>query len=312
MEWLKNNQLNYLLKRPFEKLSIPQNFQKTQNNFLSPYLYIGLQCNNNCVFCSEADEYMENLKPKTFKEIEKEIREVRKEYDFVNLMGREPTLRSDFLDILKLVQSLDFKQAGFTTNGRMLAYPEFAREVLGAGVNQIVISLVSANPKVHDRETRVAGSFNQTLSAIKNVIRFKSPETSLIVNIPLNKLNYSSLKPTLELLMDLGVKEINLLFVAPLSKRSRSRKIVMRMSELGKYVFEEIKPYFGKSDVKFLLVEFLPCSLSKEARGYFFPCLEKNPGKIRIPLCEKCSYRNQCDGVLEDYIRLYGKKEFKL
>ncbi len=312
IEWLKKNQLNYLLKRPFEKLSITQDHQKSSKNFISPYLYIGLQCNNNCVFCSEADEYMENLKPKTFKEVEKEIREVRKEYDFVNLMGREPTLRSDFLDILKLVKSLDFKQVGFTTNGRMLAYPEFTREVLGAGVNQIVISLASASPKVHDRVTRVAGSFNQTLSAIKNVIRFKSPETSLIVNIPLNKLNYSSLKSTLELLIDLGVKEINLLFVAPLSKRSRSRKIVMRMSELGKYVFETIKPYCGKSDVKFLLVEFLPCSLSKEARKYFFSCLEKNPGKVRIPLCEKCSYKNQCDGVLEDYIRLYGKEEFKL
>ena len=310
--WLKKNQLNYLIKRPFEKLSIPQDYQNDLEHPVSPYLYVGLQCNNNCIFCSEADEYMENLRPKTFEEIKKEMKKVRKGYDFVNLMGREPTLRSDFLDILELAQSLGFRQIGFTTNGRMLAYPEFAKEVLEAGVNQIVISLAGASAQIHDRETQAAGSFNQTLSAIKNVIRFKRPEVSLIVNIPLNRLNYRNLKPTLELLLNLGVKEINLLFIAPLSKRSRSKKIVMKMSQLGKYVFEATKPYSGKSGIKFLLVEFLPCSLPRKARNYFFPCLEKNPSKVRIPLCAGCSYRDQCDGVLEDYIRLYGKEEFKL
>jgi len=64
--------------------------------------------------------------------------------------------------------------------------------------------------------------------------------------------------------------------------------------------------------LKILLVEFLPCSLPKEARNYFFPCLEKNPNKVRIPVCRQCSYRNKCDGVLEDYINLYGTEEFRL
>lgn len=381
IKWLKEQQLNYLIKKPLpcfsencqslcQNLAIPQGcqacldlfqvekgkvyfcdgtegkvFKKYQNreelladfleskenkkskhyqkcyfrefkispvSSISPYLYIGYQCNNNCLYCSEADEYMDNLVPKSFDQIKEEIRKVRRKYDFVNFMGREPTLRKDFLKILKFTQGLNFQQVGFTTNGRMLAYPDFAKSVLETGVNQIVISLNGATPKIHQKLTQVAGSFNQTLAGIKNVMKFKNPEVSIIANLPLNKLNYFELKPAIDLVTGLGVKEINLLFIAPLSRRSRSKKIVMKMSKLGKYVFETIKPYLNNPNLKFLLVEFLPCSLPREAQNYFFPCLEKNPNKVRLPLCQNCSYREKCDGVLEDYLKLYGSQEFRL
>ncbi len=278
---------------------------------ISPYIYIGYNCNNNCVFCSEADEYLENLKLKTLDQIKKEIVQARGKYDIVNFMGREPTLRDDFIDILEFTAGLGFGQVGMTTNGRMFAYQKFARRVLKTGINQIGISLAGATPRTHDKITQVPGSFEQTLKGIMNIIAFKKPEMSLLINIPLARLNYFELDKMIGLLKNLGVKEINILFIAPLSKRSRSREIVMGMKELGGYVFKIIKLYLDGS-IKFLLVEFLPCSLPEEAQKYFFPCLEKNPEKVRIPLCEKCQYQKNCDGVLRSYIDLYGNKEFKL
>lgn len=279
---------------------------------VSPYIYIGYQCNNNCIFCSEADEYLEHLRVKDFEEIKKEILEVRKKYDFVNFMGREPTLRNDLFDILRFAANLNFKRVGVTTNGRMLSYPEFAKELLKTGVGQIGISLNGATAKVHDKLSQVPGSFKQTVKGISNISRLKNPGVSLLVNLPLNRLNYFQLKKMIDLLLGLKVEEINILFVAPLSKRSRTKKIVMKASELGKYVFETTKPYLNNPNLKILFVEFLPCSLPKEARNYFFPCLEKNPNKVRISLCEQCSYQDKCDGVLEDYINLYGTEEFRL
>jgi len=281
-------------------------------NNVSPYIYIGYECNNDCIFCSEADEYIKNLKKKSFKEIKKEILQARKYYDFISFMGREPTLRKDIFDILEFAVKLDFKQVGLTTNGRMLSYPAFAQSILRTGIKQIGISLSGATAKVHDAQTQVTGSFQQTIQGIKNVIRFKKPETSLLINFPLNRLNYFELNKMIELVINLGVKEINILFVAPLSKRSRTKKIVMKMSDLSKYVFSTIKAYLNRPDLKFLLVEFLPCTLSKEARSYFFPCLEKNSNKLRIPLCKNCQFQDKCDGILKDYINLYGIKEFKL
>lgn len=277
----------------------------------SPYIYIGYHCNNNCVFCSEADEYLENLKFKTLAQVKKEIVQARKKYDIVNFMGRESTLRDDFLDILEFAKSLDFKQVGITTNGRMFSYKKFVKQVLDTGINQIGISLSGATARTHDKITKVPGSFKQTVAGIRNIISLKKPGTSLLVNLPLSRLNYSELGKMIDLLKSLGVKEINILFIAPLSKRSRNKKIIMEMKELGEYVFKTIRSYFN-GPVKFLLVEFLPCSLPKEARDYFFPCLEKNPEKVRIPLCEKCSYAAKCDGVLKSYIDLYGDRGFKI
>ena len=283
---------------------------------ISPYVYIGYYCNNNCIFCSEADEYLEHLKYKTFEEIKKEIISVRKHYDFVDFMGREPTTRSDLIDILKFAKSLNFRQIGLTTNGRMFSYFNYVKVILSTGINQIGISLSGATAKTHDSQTRVLGSFEQTIQGIKNILKIKKHSKtlkSLLVNIPLDKLNYFELEQEIKLLDNMGVKEINILFIAPLSKRSRTKRIVMKMSVLGKYVWKVVKPYIlHRPDLKFLLVEFLPCSLPKEARKYFFPCLEKNSNKVRIPLCKECPYRKRCDGILQDYINLYGYKEFKL
>ncbi len=278
---------------------------------ISPYLYVGYHCNNNCIFCSEADEYLEQLKQKSFEDIKKEILKAKTKYNFITFMGREPTLREDIIDILHFAVSLNFNRVGITSNGRMFSYPRFTKNILNAGVKQIGISLSGATAKIHDSQSQVSGSFNQTIEGICNIVRFKKPDVSLLVNIVLNKLNYSELKAMIDLLISLGVREMNILFVAPLSKRSRTKKIVMKMSKLGKYVFKTIKPYLGEQNLKFLLVEFLPCSLPKEAQNYFFPCLEKNSNKTRIPLCQKCLYKDRCDGVLQDYIKLYGYREFK-
>ncbi len=278
----------------------------------SPYIYIGYNCNNNCLFCSEADEYMERLKVKDTEELKKEISQARTHYDFVNFMGREPTLRKDFIELLGFAKSLNFEQVGFTTNGRLLSYKNFAKKVLKIGVNQIVVSLNGATPQMHDRQTKSKGSFLQTVKGIKNVIELKDKDFSLIVNLLLNKINYLELPKMINLVSSLGIKEINILNAAPLSKRSRSKKIIMRMSDLSRYIVNILKNYKDNFQLKFLLVEFLPCSLAKDARKYFFPCLEKNPDKIRIPLCQNCLYKSKCDGVLKSYIDLYGTDEFKL
>lgn len=275
---------------------------------VSPYLYAGYYCNNNCVFCSEADEYLNNLKEKTLEEIKEELKTIREHYNFVNIMGREPTIRSDILDILKFARSLHFKQVGLTTNGRLLSVPIFTKALLKTGINQIGISLSGASASMHDKQTQVPGSFVQTMAGIKNVLKYKTPDLSLLINLPMNRLNYKELKAELKLLINLGIKEINILNISPLSYRSRTKEIIMPMAQLGAHVFKVIKDngYFTRRNLKILLVEFPPCSLPKEARKYFFPCLEKNNQKIRIPLCVNCFYKDKCDGILKSYLELYG------
>jgi MoaA/NifB/PqqE/SkfB family radical SAM enzyme len=229
---------------------------KKEQSKVSPYVYIGYRCNNNCIFCSEADEHMKSLKPKSTEQIKKEISKTRNYYNFINFMGREPTLREDFIELLKITKKLNFEQVGFTTNGRLLAYKDFTQKVLEAGVNQIVISLNGATSETHDNQTQVKGSFFQTIKGIRNVIELKNRKFSLIVNLLLNKMNYLELPQMISLVKDLGVREINILNAAPLSRRSCNKKIIMRMSDLSSYIVEVLKEYKDDSELKFLLVEF--------------------------------------------------------
>jgi MoaA/NifB/PqqE/SkfB family radical SAM enzyme len=281
-----------------------------ETKFVSPYVYVGFYCNNNCVFCSEADEYLNDKRLKDIEEIKREISAVRESYDFVNLMGREPTMRRDIIEIIAYAKSLGFRQIGITTNGRMLSYVPFAEAIAKAGINQIGISVLGATAETHDLLSASKGSFDQVISGIKNIERLKSPDLSVLVNIPLNNKNVTELEDEVKTLISLGVKEINVLWVAPLSRRSRDKELVGRMGELGNHAAEVIKKYSGP--VKFLMVEFLPCSLKKEYRDMFFPCLEKNPSKIRIAACGKCPYVDKCDGVLSEYISMYGDSEFSI
>jgi len=285
-----------------------------KNSQTSPYLYVGYYCNNNCLFCSEADEYLEQLKKKTLDEIKNELTVIRKNYEFVNIMGREPTIRPDILEIINFAQSLKFRQVGITTNGRLLSIPAFAKAILASGVNQVGISLSGATAATHDHQTQVPGSFLQTIAGIKNVLKYKKPEVSLLVNLPMDRLNYQELKAELKLLTDLGVREINILNISPLSRRSRTKKIIVPMAKLGAYVFKTLKDnsYLNRKNLKILLVEFPPCSLPEEGRKYFFPCLEKNNNKVRIPLCRSCPSVSNCDGILDSYLELYGSSEFRL
>ncbi|MCL4406057.1 MAG: radical SAM protein [Patescibacteria group bacterium] len=283
------------------------------HEYVSPYIYGGYACNNNCSFCSEADEYLKNLRNKSLEELKDEVKQVRAHYDFISLMGREPTLRPDFFKLLAFVKTLKFRQVSVATNGRLLSYPAFAKRMIACGVNQVGISFNSADEKTHDLMTQVPGSFKQTVQGIKNLMALRKPGLSILVNVPLTRHNYPTLELTLDLLIRLGVKEINILWVAPLSKRSRDKGVVCHMPTLSRYVAGVLqKNKYQKSPVKFLLVEFLPCSLPKTARDLFFPCLEKNSNKVRINLCAECPYKSSCDGILQDYLDLYGEKGLQI
>jgi MoaA/NifB/PqqE/SkfB family radical SAM enzyme len=280
---------------------------------IGPYIYIGATCNNNCIFCSEADGYLKKYPPRSTKEVKGEILKIRKTHDFICFMGQEPVLRKDFLELIAFAERLNFNQISVASNGRLFSYPEFVKKCLEAGINQFGVSFNSADKEIHDKMTAVPGSFDQTVEGMKNILRFKKADQSLLINIPLSQINFPSLEETLDFLIDLGVREVNFLLIEPLSRRSRSKKIVCEMTQLGIYISNVLKKKkYSRSDLKFLLVEFVPCSLPNEIRHLSFPCLEKNPNKIRIDLCKKCSFRSSCSGVIKDYLDLYGQKNFRL
>ena len=79
----------------------------------------------------------------------------------------------------------------------------------------------------------------------------------------------------------------------PINKAiSKSKSIVARISKVTPYLIKCQKKY--RDEVKFLFVEYPACSFPEKYRYLSFPCLEENPDKIRIKLCQKCKYRDKC------------------
>ncbi|MDD2753123.1 MAG: radical SAM protein [Candidatus Portnoybacteria bacterium] len=275
----------------------------------SPFVYAGDVCNNRCVYCFERDLI---FRQKSTDELRREIAAIREKFDLINFMGQEPTLRKDIFELIRYAKGLKFSQIGITTNGRLLAYPDFAHKLADSGLDQAVITVAGCNALLHDRHTAAKGSFKETLQGIKNFIALqKERRLSLVLNVMVTKLNYKELLKIVKFYIDLGVKEINIGHILPFNKNIvNSRCIIAKMSQAAPYLIK-IQEKFGAL-AKFLFVEYPPCIFPKKYRHLSFPCLEESPQKVRFDLCAKCAYVSKCAGVHQYYINLYGAKEFKL
>lgn len=274
----------------------------------SPFVYAGYACNNNCKFCFEKDQ---KFSRKSTEDLKKEIATIRKKFPYINFMGKEPTLRSDMIDLIIYSSTLKFDQIGITTNGRMFFYPEFTARILQSGLDQVVITVAGHTEALHELHTRSKGSFVQTLGGIKNIIRYKYPNQSLVLNIMVTKENVSVIGSMVDFYFGIGVREMNIGHILPFNNEIADAKdFIARMKTVVPYLISILGKY-GKM-IKFLFVEYPPCVFPEKYRHLSFPCLEESPQKKYFTLCRKCPYRKKCNGIHERYIALYGTAEFKL
>ena len=281
------------------------------------HLDIGYRCNNNCVFCYEGNDSRNLLRYKeSFKNIKEKLEDSRDEYEMVSFIGAEPTLRDDFIEILKLTKTLGFKNYCFATNGRQFKDYEFAKAVALSGVNAVAISLAGGTAETHDKETRSPGSFNDLVAGLKNIVPFHNDAFNVSVNFTMNRGNYRDLDLVLDLIEETGVKEINIRNTMPLSLRTiGSKEVIMKMSEISEYIGSTLKrrEMISKKSfpLYFYLQDFLPCTLIPEARDYAYLNRADGHEYIRIPLCNDCKYK-ECSGILKEYADIYGTEEFRL
>jgi len=88
---------------------------------------------------------------------------------YLELIGGEPTIRPDIVDLIKFAHQLNFKNVVMATNGRLFSYKKFAEKIIKAGLTDLIFSIHGHNSKLHDSLTRSKGSFRQMMQGIKNV-----------------------------------------------------------------------------------------------------------------------------------------------
>jgi MoaA/NifB/PqqE/SkfB family radical SAM enzyme len=288
-------------------------------------LKTGFLCNNNCKFCVQADNKCTGNRE--FKEVVKDLKSCRKRCECVVFTGGEVTIRNDFIELVKIAKELDYKVIQIQTNGRMFCSLDFCKKVIDAGATEFSPALHGYCAEQHDFLTSSEGSFKQTVKGIKNL---KSLGAKILTNTVVVKSNYRDIEKIAKLLVMLDVDQFQFAFVHAMGNAWNNRKsIVPRMSlvapymkkglqvgiDAGKKVMTEAVPYcMMKGYEDYIAEKFIP---ETEIRGKKFQntndfnTQKKMFGKVKFPQCEKCKYDSICEGVWDDYAKIYGGEEFE-
>ncbi len=180
---------------------------------------ITYRCNNHCVFCAVGNRVKDDLSLDYVKKVLGRYRSqgVR----MLDLDGGEPTLHPNLFEILEHARTLGYSPISITSNGRRLAYKDFARKLVTSGLNNILVSLHGPRASVHEAITLVPGSYEETMTGIRNVMSLKPADLSVGVNTTLSQQNYLLLDEMVEQLEAIGVQQLNIQFLTPFGRVGR-------------------------------------------------------------------------------------------
>ncbi len=193
----------------------------------------GFTCNSRCKYCTQLDYRVIPQADKldlTTEQIRERIRYgAENGYDQLGFSGGEPTIRPDFVELIRYARSFDFKRIGVTSNGRMFAYGKFAEDAMLAGLDGFTFSLHGPTPDTHDKISTSPGALEQALTGLRNIAKVRRKhglEAHLMNNQILLPDNVGHIKEMVELLAPLGV---GLFMIQPfITQRSNS-------DELGRF-----------------------------------------------------------------------------
>jgi len=168
-------------------------------------LALTYDCNNRCVHCysSSPRKKSRELRAKEWKNV------IDKLYDVgvpnILFTGGEPTLYEHLIELVRYAEKKGIV-TGLVTNGRKLSDADFANRLAEAGLDYVQVTLESHIPEIHEKITRVSGSWKETVEGIKNVLK---AGIYVDVNTTLNKWNINHVEDFVVFLHSLGVKNVS-------------------------------------------------------------------------------------------------------
>lgn len=123
------------------------------------------RCNFRCAFCSYWRDPMGAMPEQSVEAFRAGSRKLAKLGSLlISLAGGEPLLRNDIAEVVRAVGK--YHLPFLTTNG-WLATPELARELFGAGLWGVSVSLDYADAKRHDKARGMPGAFDRAVQALE-------------------------------------------------------------------------------------------------------------------------------------------------
>ena len=133
---------------------------------------------------------------------------------YVYILGGEPLLRKDFMDILGYCRSLNI-EVMVSSNGWFIT-ADLACTLARLGIRHVRVSIDGATAKTHDAIRGVNGSFDRAVAAVRNLKRAGVPVVG--ISPTLMKENVHEAEMLIELAHDLQVDELQFVQVCAVGR----------------------------------------------------------------------------------------------
>jgi len=174
----------------------------------SVHVDLTYRCNERCIHCYLDHEDHGEMNTAEIKDVLEQL--AQSGALFLAFSGGEIFLRNDLFELIEFARSLHF-DISLKTNA-LLIDAERARKLRALSVRRIQISIYSAEPAVHDAITKVRGSLERTLTAI----RFLQAEGLQVkIACPLMKQNLMAYRNVQALAAELGVPYVLDMTITP-------------------------------------------------------------------------------------------------
>lgn len=264
------------------------------------HLFVTERCNSNCLMCSQPPKDRDDTDALTARNLEL-IDLIQAPPPYLTITGGEPTLLGDRLFALigRLKDAMPGTELHMLTNGRSLAWPEYARRFAAVGHPNISlgIPLYADVADVHDYVVQARGAFDQTVMGFHQAARHG---IRVEVRVVLHKLTIPRLARLAEYIYR------NLTFV---------EHIALMGLEYTGYTprnIEElwIDPYDYRREleeaVQFLALRRMPVSIYNHQLCTLPPSLWRYARKsisdwkqLYLPQCADCAVKDGCGGFFQ-------------
>lgn len=298
---------------------------------LKVVLFTGYACNNNCVFCIDADK--RGLPEKTTSQLLKETAKAKnKGAAILEIIGGEATIRPDFARIVASAKKLGIPQVSCATNGRVFADPAAARRIAASGIDSVIFSVHGPDAATHDALTRVPGSFAQLKKGLANLRALGFERIG--GNTTVVKRNMAALPRLAGFYVKNGIRNVEYIFVDPNYGGAHNDflELVPRISKAAPHMRRALalgrKAGFGEWKVRYVpLCHFRDCldQISEINERELFLTEHwapdfSNPdaigsraavGRRKTARCRGCRLYGACEGIWVEYLKRYGDAELK-
>ncbi len=285
----------------------------------------GFLCNNNCRFCVQAHKKKHGNRSTT--DIKKDLRDAKKNScSGVVFTGGEPTIRKDLIELVSYAKGLGFDKIQIQSNARMLNYGNLCKKLIDAGANEFSPAIHGHIAQLHDYLTRSAGSFKQTVQAIKNL---RALDQYIITNTVVVKPNYRYLPKLARLLVQLKVDQFQFAFMHAVGNAEKHFDQMMPWVSLASpyikkglqvgidnniKVMAEAMPFCTMQGYeKYCSESYIPKTEIRDVNSYdpSYETTRRTEGKMKFPQCRKCKYDYICEGPWKEYPEKRGNDEFQ-